>query len=104
MSASGQTVLFVTTITRPNRSFCDSDHGGLKAGAPGCFAESSQEYPMSHDPSFPERTLMSSKEVTVRHDANLVPDVAHARADVDQAVNLFFDALLRPPGVHYRVA
>jgi hypothetical protein len=51
---------------------------------------------MSHDPSFPERALMSSKEVTVRDDANLVPDTAKAPADVEQAVNLFFDALLRP--------
>jgi hypothetical protein len=54
---------------------------------------------MSHDPSFPERALMSSKEVTVRDDANVVPDTAKARADVEQAVNLFFDALLRPPGL-----
>jgi hypothetical protein len=54
---------------------------------------------MSHDPSFPERALMSSKEVTVRDDANLVPDTAKAPADVEQAVNLFFDALLRPPGL-----
>jgi len=54
---------------------------------------------MSHDPSFPERAVMSSKEVTVRDDANLVPDKAKARADVDQAVNLFFDALLRPPAL-----
>jgi hypothetical protein len=52
---------------------------------------------MSHDPSFPERALMSSKEVTVRGHANLVPDAAKAPADVEQAVNLFFDALLRPP-------
>ena len=65
---------------------------------------------MSHDPSFRnrrvgapgapaiQRALMSSKEVTVRdeRDANLVPDTANARADVEQAVNLFFDALLRP--------
>jgi hypothetical protein len=42
--------------------------------------------------------LMSSKEVTVRdeRDANLVPDTANARADVDQAVNSFFNALLHP--------
>jgi len=29
-------------------------------------------------------------------DATLVPDTANARADVEQAVSLFFDALLRP--------
>ncbi len=66
---------------------------------------------MLHDPSFLnrrvgdpgapaiQRALMSSKEVTVRdeRDANLVPDTANAtRADAEQAVNLFFDALLRP--------
>ena len=65
---------------------------------------------MSHDPSFLnrrvgdpgapaiQRALMSSKEVTVRdeRDANLVPDMANARADVEQAVNSFFDALLHP--------
>ena len=64
---------------------------------------------MSHDPSFCnrrvgspcapaiQRDLMSSKEVTVRDDnANLVPDTANARADAEQAVNLFFAALLRP--------
>ena len=53
---------------------------------------------MSHDPSFPERALMSSKEVTVRDDVNPVPDTAKPRADAEQAVKLFFDALLRPPG------
>jgi hypothetical protein len=69
---------------------------------------------MSHDPSFRnrrvgapgapaiQRALMSSKEVIVRDDmrgrySNLVPDTANAtRADAEQAVNLFFDALLRP--------
>jgi len=54
---------------------------------------------MSYDPSFPERALMSSKEVAVRDDAKLVPDTTKARADVEDAVNLFFDALLHPPGV-----
>ena len=54
---------------------------------------------MPHDPSFPERALMSSKEVTVRDDANPVPDTAKPRADAEQAIKLFFDALLRPPGL-----
>jgi hypothetical protein len=40
---------------------------------------------------------MSSKEVTVRDDANLVSDAAKARTEAEQAVKLFFDALLRPP-------
>ena len=55
---------------------------------------------MSHDPSFRNESALdgrSSKEVTVRDDnANLVPDTANARADAEQAVNLFFAALLRP--------
>ena len=54
---------------------------------------------MSHDPSFRNESALdgrSSKEVTVRDDANLVPDTAKAGADVEQAVNLFFAALLRP--------
>ena len=59
---------------------------------------------MSHDPSSPERDLMSSTEVTIRDGANLVSDAAKARADAEQAVKLFFDALLRPPGlVHARL-
>jgi len=42
--------------------------------------------------------------VTVRDDmrghyANLVPDKANAPVDAEQAVELFFDALLRPPGL-----
>jgi len=54
---------------------------------------------MAHDLPLPERALMSSKEATVRDDANLVPDRAKVRADAEQAVTLFFDALLRPPGL-----
>ena len=46
---------------------------------------------MAHDLPLPERALMSSKEVTVRDDANLVPDTAKARADAEQAIN-FFDS------------
>jgi hypothetical protein len=42
----------------------------------------------------------NSKEVTV-HDVmrGRYPDTANARADAEQAVNLFFDALLRRPGL-----
>jgi hypothetical protein len=42
---------------------------------------------------------MSSEEVAVRDDAKLAPDTTKARADAEQAVNLFFDALLRPHGL-----
>ena len=50
-----------------------------------------------------ERKESESGMVTVRDDirernANL-PDTANARADAELAVNLFFDALLRPPGL-----
>jgi hypothetical protein len=51
-----------------------------------------------------ERKETESGMVTGRDDmrgryANLVPDTANARADAEQAINLFFDALLRPPGL-----
>ena len=42
----------------------------------------------------------SSKEVTARDIVReRYLDTAKARADVEQAVNLFFDALLRPSGL-----
>ena len=49
-----------------------------------------------------ERKESQSGVVTVRDDmrrryANL-PDTANAPTDPEQAINLFFDALLRPPG------
>ena len=48
-----------------------------------------------------ERKESQSGVVTVRDDmrrryANL-PDTANAPTDPEQAINLFFDALLRPP-------
>ena len=55
---------------------------------------------MSHDPSFRNESALdgrSSKEVTVRDVMRgRYPDTANARADVEQAVNSFFDALLHP--------
>jgi hypothetical protein len=47
-----------------------------------------------------ERKESQPGVVTVREDmpVRYVPDTAKARADAEQAVKLFFDALLRPPG------
>jgi len=62
------------------------------------FRREFTEYLMSHDFSFPERALMSSKELTVR-DANRIPDATKPRANAEEAINLFFDSLLRPPAL-----
>jgi len=51
-----------------------------------------------------ERKESQPGVVTVRDDmrgryANLVADTANARSDAEQAVKLFFDALLCPPAL-----
>jgi hypothetical protein len=66
-----------------------------------CFADSSRENPMSQWQQCKESQggVATVHDDMREHYPNLVPDTANAPADAEQAVKLFFDALLRPPAL-----